>query len=162
MWNMWCFLWNIVHLVNSAFDLLVTLFLCIILLVSLETLIKIILTYFVLFFVLKKWFELYINWHHAIGFKVMSMGRNGSSLAWMTTYRKKRTTYWRKGRATYRRRRTTYRWKGGRSQAMGLVWPGWLLHMVRREQRIDERVVLLIERGEQHIVGKVVEHKQWV
>ena len=127
MWNMWCFLWNIVHLVNSAFDLLVTLFLCIILLVSLETLIKIILTYFVLFFVLKKWFELYINWHHAIGFKVMSMGRNGSSLAWMTTTRKKRTTYWRKGRATYRRRRTTYRWKGGRAQAMGLVWLGWLL-----------------------------------
>ena len=37
------------------------------------------------FFVLKKWFEMYINWHHAIGFKVMSMGRNGSSLAWMTT-----------------------------------------------------------------------------
>jgi Holliday junction resolvase RusA-like endonuclease len=36
------------------------------------------------FFVLKKWFELYINWHHAIGFKVMSMGRNGSSLACMT------------------------------------------------------------------------------
>ena len=29
-------------------------------------------------------FELYINWHHAIGFKVMSMGRNGSSLACMT------------------------------------------------------------------------------
>jgi len=51
----------------------------------------------------------------------MSMGRNGSSLAWMTT-----------------------------------------LHIVRREQRIDERVVLLIEGGEQHIVGKVVEHKQWV
>ena len=29
------FLWNIVHLINSAFDLLVTLFLCIILLLSL-------------------------------------------------------------------------------------------------------------------------------
>jgi hypothetical protein len=38
------------ELVNSAFDLLVTMFLCIILLVSLETLIKIILIHFVLFF----------------------------------------------------------------------------------------------------------------
>ena len=42
------------HLVNSAFDLLVTMFLCIILLVSLETLIKIILIHFVLFFLSSK------------------------------------------------------------------------------------------------------------
>ena len=42
-------------------------------------------TFVLFFFVLKKWLELYINWHHTIGFKVMSMGRNESSLAWMTT-----------------------------------------------------------------------------